>query len=432
MPRPRSVCAADSAKVMWVPNITGGLGYSQHSGQLQQIDGQIITTNRQSLFVGGGAGFGNSPLAGGGNPPARLMVDLSPVDVIFEPLAARQRANRANFDASAAFNDTLLEVSYFYLELVRAQAQAAIAQEAVENAQALVQITSDFARTGLGLTADDQRARADLADRRRELLSAQERVRVSSTELVRRLRLDPNVVLYALESQPVPIEMISPDVALDSLIAQGVRSRPEVSRDYAQVNATDARISQEQLRPWVPSLYVGTGGGTVGGGINSHFGDFGGRVDVDALAVWEVRNLGFGNRALIRERESQYRQACIEYQANRDRVAQEVAAAWHQARLRREQIPLTEQQIAAAADALPLNFNGIRGKELRPIEAQQAIAALALARNRYVNAVIEYSQAELALWRAIGHAPEISNPADSPPDAPPAAAQAGSTSKPLR
>ena len=51
--------------------------------------------------------------------------------------------------------------------------------------------------------------------------------------------------------------------------------------------------------------------------------------------------------------------------------------AYHQAALRRQQIAFTQQQIAAAADALPLNFNGIRGRELRAIEAQQAIAALA-------------------------------------------------------
>jgi outer membrane protein TolC len=413
----------DGAKVLWVPNISGGIGFNDHAGHLQNIEGQILEINRQSLFVGGGAGFGNSPLAGGANPPPRMMIDLSPVDIIFEPLSARQRANRASYDASVAFNDTQLNVSYVYLELVRAQARVAIAREALANIETLQRITSDFARTGLGLEADDQRARADAADRQRELLVAEEEVRVYSTELARLLRLDPSVTLFAMEAQPLPIELISADVALESLMAQGLRSRPEISREYAHVMATDNRISQERLRPWVPNLHLGVGGGTFGGGRNDNFGDFSGRYDLDALAVWEVRNLGFGNRALVRERESKYRQACLEYQSARDRVQQEVAAAYHQARLRREQIGFAEQQVAAAADAVPLNFNGIRGRELRPIEAQQSIAALALARNRYVDAVVDYNRAELALWRAIGHAPDSASEVEvTAPGIPPAEA----------
>ena len=157
-------------------------------------------------------------------------IDLSPVDVIFEPLAARQTTQRANADASAVFNDTLFQVSLTYLELVRAQAQVAIAREAVDNTGELVRITGDFARTGAGLEADAQRARADLADRERELLAAEERVRVVSAELARLLRLDQGVTLFALETQPLPITLISEDVPLESLIAQAVQMRPEIAR----------------------------------------------------------------------------------------------------------------------------------------------------------------------------------------------------------
>jgi outer membrane protein TolC len=398
----------DGAKVLWVPNISGGVGFNDHAGQLQNIEGRILEINRQSLFVGGGAGFGRTPLAGGANPPPRMGIDLSPVDVIFEPLSARQSVNRSNAEATAIFNDTLLDVSLVYLELVRSQAQVAIAQETLANSRELESLTSEFARAGAGLEADAQRARADLAERERELLAAEERVRVCSAELARLLHLDQSVILFALETQPVPLTLISTDVSLASLTAQGVNMRPELARDYAQAAAAENRVSQERWRPWVPSLHVGIGGGTFGGGRNSDFGDFSGRYDLDALAVWEMRNMGFGNRALVRQRASEHRQACLTYQQSRDQIAADIAAAYHQSQLRIRQIEFAEQQIAAAADALPLNFNGIRGRELRPIEAQQAIAGLAAARNRYVNSVIEYNQAQLSLWRAVGHPPDAS------------------------
>ena len=55
--------------------------------------------------------------------------------------------------------------------------------------------------------------------------------------------------------------------------------------------------------------------------------------------------------------------------------------------------------------ALPLNFNGIRGGTLRAIEAQQAIAALASGRDRYLSSVVDHNQAQFQFLRALGQPP---------------------------
>lgn len=62
-----------------------------------------------------------------------------------------------------------------------------------------------------------------------------------------------------------------------------------------------------------------------------------------------------------------------------------------------------------------MNLAGIRGGVLRPIEAQQTIAALAIARQRYLDAIIGYNQAQLELMRSIGQppAPDSAAVADS-------------------
>ena len=62
----------------------------------------------------------------------------------------------------------------------------------------------------------------------------------------------------------------------------------------------------------------------------------------------------------------------------------------------------------AAADAVPLNFKGIRGGDLRPIEAQQAIQMLVYARNQYLAALIDYNRAQYNLLRAVGLPPDPS------------------------
>jgi len=397
------------AEVLWVPTLNAGVGYNNHTGRIQATEGDIIEVSRDSLFVGGGAKLSGAPLNGPAGGPPRLFVDISPVDIFFEPLAARQDTASIEANAAATFNDTLLEVTLVYFVLVQAQFDVAIAEEAARFAQELVKLTEEFERAGAGLEADAQRAKAELARRRREVLNAQERAYVASAELARLLRLPQDTVLLATDEQPLPLHLfVTEERSLDQLIAQGLVSRPEVLQFDARVDQTFSRVRQEQWRPFVPSIHLGISAGSFGGGPSETFGNFGSRADFDALAIWELRNFGLGNRALVRERESQHRQAQLVYEQAQDRVAAEVTTAYRQVQMRRRQIDQSREEVTAAAKALPLNFNAIRGRELRPIEVQQAISALAAARSRYLDAVVRYNQAQFALLRAVGLPPQSS------------------------
>lgn len=394
----------ERAEVMWIPNLNIGVGYNRHDGPIQDTSGAVRDVSRQSLYFGGGASVGGSPLSGGASGPARLFVDLSTADVLFEPLAARQTVNATQHALRVARNDNILEVGLGYQELVRSQMQTAIAVEAIQNAEQLFELTESFEDAGKGLPADTQRARAELLQRRHQLASAQEQLAVNSAELVRLLRLSQGTQLTSIDPQPLPLELTRTDTPIESLIGDGLRHRPELAQHQAQVQQTLTRIAQEQWRPWLPHLALGYAGAGFGGGSNSDMQNFGTRGDFDALAVWQVQNLGFGNQALQRERESRHRQAHLEFTAARDRVIAEVTQAWSRVRYRREQMEYAQSQVAAAADALPLNMKGIRDGVIRPIEAQQAIAGLSNARNLYLAAVIDFNQAQLELSRAIGDA----------------------------
>ena len=399
-----------AARVLWIPSIVAGVGYNKHDGRIQATKGDVIEAGRNSLFVGGGPVINSTPLAGGASGPARLVADLSVADVFFKPLVARQSVRQASMSRAVTFNDTLFQASVTYLALMQAAAESSIAAEAVTNAQRLTHLTEQFAKAGTGLEADHQRARAEVAARRRQLSRHKERIFTVSAELARQLRLDPTVVLFPTDGQPTPIEVIDDNIPLDSLIAQGVSSRPEGARNRAIVAETAYLARQEIVRPWLPHLYVGLSGGGFGGGQSTFLGNFSDRTDFDAVATWEMRNAGFGNRALQRQRASQNRQARLTASQIRDAVAAEVSQAFHQVRFRRDQIDIARQRVRAAAEALELNFRGIRGGQLRAIEAQQAIEAIASARGSYIEAVVSYDQAQFRLLHAIGqppHAPGI-------------------------
>ncbi|MCI0457376.1 MAG: TolC family protein [Gemmataceae bacterium] len=392
----------EAARAQWLPSLNAGLGYNHHDGRIQDTRGEILEVSRNALFVGGGPNLGPAPLTGPAGPNPRLFLGLPLADVLFAPLAQRQQVQAARAARAATFNDTLLAVASTYLDLVLAQSQVAIAGEAVTNARELVRLIESRVRAGTAPPADGLRAQAELAERQRQQFQAEEAVRVVAAELVRLLRLDPAVTLFPLEGEPAPIALVAADAPLPALLAQGFSSRPELAAHQSLVNAALERLRQERWRPWFPTVQVGLSAGGFGGGEGSFLGNFSDRADFDALLVWELRNLGFGNRALQRERASQQVQARLTAEQVRDTIAAEVARAYYQVQLRQRQIEAARTQVRAAAEAVPLNFKGIVGGDLRAIEGQQAVQALAFARNQYLTAVIDHNRAQFELLRAIG------------------------------
>ena len=393
------------ATALWLPTIAGGMGYNVHRGRIQDTFGDVLDVNRSSTYVGGGPALGNSPLTGGSNGPARMFIGLPLTDAIFLRLAERQRVQAAGAHQAATFNDMLLAASVGYFELLRSEVQVAIAHEAVANAQELARVVEVRVRAGTAPPADELRAQAELADRQRRLYWRWESVRDSSADLVRILNLQGGTNLVASETQPIAIDLVDLQLPLPHLIAQGLVKRPEMAAHRALLGATLDRLRQEKWRPAIPNLEMGFSAGGFGGGRDGFFGDFGGRTDFDALAIWELRNLGFGNAALIRERRSEHRQAALNVAEVRNMVAAEIVRSYYQARLRADQIQAAKRQVEAAAEALPLNFKGILGGQLRAIEGLQAVDALTAAQTKYLASVIDYNRAQLQLVRALGNPP---------------------------
>jgi|GEM_PF-4735360 len=180
--RIQEACAKlEQANVLWIPSLSFGAGFNRHDGPIQDTQGNVIDVSRKSLYLGGGPTIGSSPLSGGASGRARLFVDLSTADIYFEPLAARQNVRANQFSQQVALNDSVLQAGIAYQELVRAQLQIAVADEAIANTDELVGLTQDFADAGKGLVADAQRAVAELHQRRRERSIAAERTAVAST-----------------------------------------------------------------------------------------------------------------------------------------------------------------------------------------------------------------------------------------------------------
>jgi outer membrane protein TolC len=428
----QAVAELDQARVLWLPSLYVGPSWVRHDGQAQIVQGQVQSISKSSLFIGanaaaGSSAFGPNP-AGGPAPLSGLATVLRISDAIFEPMSARRIVAARKAGILTATNDALLGVSEAYFDLQQAAGTLAIAREAAANAGALASLTATFARSGAGLEADHRRILAERERQRRNVEVTIGQLEVASAELVRRIRIDPRVVVSPVEPPEAAIRMVGDDCPLDDLIETGLRNRPELAEAQETVQATLVRLRQAKLRPLIPSLSLQYAGGGFGGGVNEFFGNFGARSDAAVNLYWEVQNLGMADRAIARSRGAQQRAALLEQMKVQDRVAAEVVRAdkslLASARAMRE----AGKSVPEALSSLDLNLTNIRrGAGLpgatRPIEVLQPIQALAQARADYLDAVLAYNRAQFRLYHALGRPPQpdaSSNSTPTPPDPLPA------------
>jgi outer membrane protein TolC len=273
------------------------------------------------------------------------------------------------------------------------------------------------------------------------------------------LRLDPSALVEPLEVPHLRVTLVPPDKPVDDLISVALTSRPELATQQVLVQATLVRLRQERLRPLIPSVLlrgastpvVGTlAGGYFGGGRNANLSDFSARSDFDLQVLWELQNLGFGNKALVDQRRAENRLSVLDLFRLQDQVAAEVAQAYAQAQSAASRLRKAENGLNDAVASANKNFEGLGATKtaggpagspkvtilvIRPQEVVAAIQALAQAYNDYYGAVADYNRAQFRLYRALGQpaqllagpgsdcpgAPTDGKPLDrAPPPAPPA------------
>jgi outer membrane protein TolC len=255
--------------------------------------------------------------------------------------------------------------------------------------------------------------------------TARERWRAASAELDRVLRLDPAALVEPVEPPELHVTLIDLNHPVDELIPVALTSRPELAAQQALVQAALARLRQEKLRPLLPSVLLrgdstniaGTfGAGVFGGGPNSTLTNFGARLDMDIQLVWELQNLGFGNKARIDEQKAEHRRALLESFRVQDQIAAEVVRAHAQAESAAERLKLAEVAVKEAVEVAEKNLEGLRATKpsdlkivlvVRPQEAVAAVQALAQAYVDYYGALGDSNRAQFRLYRALGQPAQL-------------------------
>jgi outer membrane protein TolC len=386
------------ADSLWLPSIRAGINYNKHEGRIQDVAGNNIETSRGALFAGLGAN------AVGAASPAipGIYANFHLADAVFQPRIAAYVTDARRANADATVNDYLLQAAQAYFELLRAEQERAIAQEIRDLAEKLAKLTESYAQTGQGLAADFDRASTELAIRRNDVLRAEEAARVASSRLAQLLRLDPTTPLVPQEPAMVPIHLFSSDEPVQSLVAQGLMSRPEVRESRALVCEAVNRLEREQYAPLIPSVLLGVSQGGFGAGLGGDIKSFADRFDADAVAWWELRNLGYGDAAARGEMRSRVQQARWREVSMLDQIAREVVEAHAQVQSRQQQLQIAQDAVKLARSSYDKNLDRIQNAEGLPLEVLQSLQALAQAQREYLRVVTDHNNAQFALQRATG------------------------------
>jgi outer membrane protein TolC len=399
----------DRAGVLWLPSVDAGVGYYRHDGATQGQSGTFSINTKDQFMVGGG-----------------FRAIFSATDAIFAPLAARQVLQSRARALEVARNDALLTVAEAYFNVQQARGQMAGASDVIRKVQALADKINSLPQSPVSAT-DVSRARAQLADVEQAVAVAREAWRVASADLTQVLRLNPGAMVVPLEQPDLRVTLISPRESVDSLIPIGLTYRPELASQQALVQAALARIRQERMRPLIPSLIlegnpgaVGPGnyfmGGVFASGAHGSADPTGARDDISAGLIWSLDNLGFGNRATVRERRAEEQQALVQLFRVQDMVAADVARAHAQLESATIRLADAERFIRAAQSAFEGSFRElgevIRVGQLqvlvrRAFEVVDALRSLSRAYDTYFVSINDYNRAQFRLYRALGYPAQV-------------------------
>ncbi len=409
----------EQAHTLWLPSIQAGASFYHHEGALQDAPGNILGVSRSSLQTGLGAGaVGTST-----TPYPGIIAKFHLVDAIFQPAIAQRSARAQEHARDAVLNDQLLEAAVAYQELLRAYQLRAVALQTVKGTQELVRLTTDYANAGQGTRADADRSLAELALCKNNVTRGDESVAVASARLAQVLSLNSVTQIVPVEETLVPIDLLpasgnpsTPSVPSTSSassvpphlpdpseeLAIALANRPELKESHDLVAAATARLRRERYAPLVPSVLLDASYDAFGGGMGDTIADVNDRADFDAIAFWQIRNLGFGEQAARHAANARFQEETMRQIRVMDTIAREVAEANARVRTRFALIATSMSGVESARQSFDRNFTRIREGQGLPIEVLQAVQSLDTSQRELVDATADYNIAQFQLQRALG------------------------------
>jgi outer membrane protein TolC len=347
--------------------------------------------------VATGGGFG---LASFGNflPLAALQWIINPGQVAYDLVASKRRLEASAQQAQAVEQETTRLAAVQYYDLVLTQAQVAVTQQAMEEAEELLRIERLKSKSGTGLPADELRAQAAVAAVQQDGLTAIKEFYNASIALTLTLHLDSTVMLVPRAGAMAQTTLVREDLPIEDMLVTAVHYRPDLQAVRTLVSAAQADKGA--------TFWGGLGPQGQATGILQPAPPAGTVADTMYRQQTYVATGGFNLSAQIFGRiktaVANAKLAGLNLDLQLDRVQAAVVSA-HQASITAAKlIPIADQEVAAAEEALRLTQQNLRTGTGLTIDVLQAQSSAEKARLRRATAMVRYNQAQINLLAALG------------------------------
>jgi outer membrane protein TolC len=267
----------------------------------------------------------------------------------------------------------------------------------------LLRIERLRSKTGTGLPVDELRAQAALAVRQQNLLTALNAFYTASVALTLTLHLDPTVLLVPKGGGIRETTLVREDLSIDNMLVTATRYRPDLEAIRTLVAAAEADK-----------------GATIWGGLGPSVQatrTVAPRPPAQTLADTEYRqpiytvaggfNWSAATFGRIRAATANVKIAELDVERQLDLVEAAVVAAHQTSLTAKKTIPIAQQEVTSADEALRLTQKNLQTGTGLTIDVLVAQDTADQARLHYATAVVRYNQAEVNLLAALGLVDEL-------------------------
>ncbi len=377
--------SADSTVWALFPTISPGVGYRKHSGQLQDIVGQVLDVNKESLSTG-----------------ATLGVSLELGEAVYRRLAAKQVALAAGHQFEAQRRQTVLAAAAAYFDLCRSHQTVALLEDAVKTAREYHAQLAKGVNAGVAFKGDELRAASQTHRLELRLRQALDQRRGDAARLAQTLRLDIAESLRPADDRPLALTLTKTDAKLDDQVRLAISRRPELQAAGALQEAATQQGKAADYAPLYPTLGAQVFAGGLGGSPGSATRDFDNSADTFVTLSWKIGAGGLFDSSRSDGAKARLKQTQLGEARTRDEIVRQVVEAQASTHYLAQQLKIAEEGVKTAEAGYKL---ALGRKELAVgvvLETLQSQQDLIQARLDYALTVGEWNKAQYRLKFAVG------------------------------
>jgi len=199
-----------------------------------------------------------------------------------------------------------------------------------------------------------------------------------------------------------PVTLIETNAALDTLVTQALRSRPELAESHALTAAAQETKKGAVYGPLIPTVGAQAFVGGLGGGKDGSGNTFGASEDYGVGVSWRLGPGGLFDSGRRKATEARLEITRINSAKLSDEISRQVVEALIRVQSLYDQMLTSRTNLETSTEALRLTRARKEFGIAAVLEDIQAQQDLTRARSDYLAIVAEYNKAQYALSWAIG------------------------------